>query len=117
MAFEALHAPGFRTGEELLLPRCIPQPERNVHQRPILSGGHSRLINVGMFIQYTVYNRSLFTIPRLDRRQPTLSLDPLQHQANDVNSEGRRRVVERVRLGVGLVAEDRAYLAACFFEK
>ena len=109
MALEAVEARGGRFLLERLLELLARQTERHVHQRAALLLRRAA-IEAGA-IDLGVQRRRLALVHARDRRQPAERLQPLHRQAEDVDAERIRRVVERVVLRLHLVIQHRRQIA------
>ncbi len=103
MALELNHALGLGALEELFVQRGILEREGHVHARTVLLA--HRVGVEARRIDAVVEHFRLGDVLLFHGCQAALLLEPLEHQASDVDAIGRRRVVHRVVVGVGLVVE------------
>src|SRR5690242_6054825 len=95
VTLELDHAALLRALEEGLVERRVVQLERHVHARAILALNGIE-VEAGA-VQVDVQKLRLVDVPRLDRVDAALPLEPFEHQPRDVNRVRRGGIHHRVR--------------------
>src|SRR6516225_8891051 len=105
MAFQAVEASASGFTHELFFKLLAWQPEGHIHSGPAVSFGVAA-IKAGS-IDLVIQNPSFILVSAAGLSQPCMVLAPWHYQPHYINREGRRRVVERVFLRIGIVVHHR----------
>ena len=103
MTLQVLEAGGGCLCDELRIEICITGDERDIHEGTILrcdgAAEHRRLVEV------IIQNLRLLLVPLLHHAEAAHLLQPLEHETAYIDVVAWRRVVEGLRIGMGLVTE------------